>query len=46
MSELVKVLEAFSESYACGAVLWTQTAPGAPLDVAATSGGDIIQYNL
>ena len=41
MSELVKVLEAFSESYACGAVLWTQTAPGAPLDVAATSGGDI-----
>ncbi|MHB1298900.1 MAG: PP2C family protein-serine/threonine phosphatase [Gemmatimonadaceae bacterium] len=41
MSELAEVLDAFSEAYACGAVLWTQTVPGAPLEVAATSGGDV-----
>ncbi len=41
MSELRDVLDAFSEGYACGAVLWTQTTTGAPLTVAATSGGDI-----
>lgn len=41
MSEVAGVLDAFSEAYGCGAVLWTQGAPGAPLDVAATSGGDI-----
>lgn len=41
MSEIAKVLDAFSAAYACGAVLWTQTVPGAPLVVAATSGGDV-----
>ena len=41
MSELVAVLDAFSEGYACGATLWTQRAPGAPLEVAASSGGDV-----
>ncbi len=41
MSELAQVLDAFSASYPCGAVLWTQRAPGAPLEVAATSGGDV-----
>src|SRR5690606_15663433 len=32
---------AFSEAYGCGATLWTQAAPGATLEVAATSGGDV-----
>jgi sigma-B regulation protein RsbU (phosphoserine phosphatase) len=41
MSDLGKVLGAFTDAYACGAVLWTQSAPGAPLEVAATSGGDV-----
>ena len=41
MSDLARVLTAFSDAYACGAVLWTQSAPGAPLETAATSGGDV-----
>ena len=41
MSELARVLDAFSEAYGCGAVLWTQTDARAPLEVAATSGGDV-----
>lgn len=41
MSELARVLDAFSEAYGCGAVLWTQADARAPLEVAATSGGDV-----
>ncbi len=41
MSELARVLDAFSEAYGCGAVLWTQAGADAPLEVAATSGGDV-----
>ena len=41
MSELARVLDAFSEAYGCGAVLWTQARKGAPVEVAATSGGDV-----
>ncbi|MEX2181662.1 MAG: GAF domain-containing SpoIIE family protein phosphatase [Gemmatimonadaceae bacterium] len=41
MSDLARVLGAFTDGYGCGAVLWTQAAAGAPLEVAATSGGDI-----
>ncbi len=41
MSDLGTALGAFSEAYGCGAVLWTQGAPGAVLEVAATSGGDV-----
>jgi len=41
VSNLTAALEAFSEVYGCGAVLWTQGAPGATLEVAATSGGDV-----
>lgn len=41
MSDIAQVLDAFSAAYSCGAVLWTQSAPGAPLLVAATSGGDV-----
>ena len=41
MSDIAKVLQAFSAAYGTGAVLWTQSATGAPLEVAATSGGDV-----
>jgi sigma-B regulation protein RsbU (phosphoserine phosphatase) len=41
MSNLANALSAFSEAYGCGAVVWTQAAPGAVLEVAATSGGDV-----
>lgn len=41
MSDLARALDAFSAAYGCGAVLWTQAAPGATIDVAATSGGDV-----
>ena len=41
MSDLARVLDAFSEAYGCGAVLWVRAAADAPLDVAATSGGDV-----
>lgn len=41
MSNLAAALEAFSAAYGCGAVLWTQQAPGATVEVAATSGGDV-----
>ncbi len=41
MSDLATVLGAFGEAYGCGAVLWVRPAPGAPLEVAATSGGDV-----
>jgi len=41
VSELARVLDAFSEAYGCGAVVWTQARKGAPVDVAATSGGDV-----
>lgn len=41
MSDLGAALNAFSAAYGCGAVVWTQAATGAPLDVAATSGGDV-----
>lgn len=41
MSEFPTVLHAFSEAYGVGATLWTQAAPGATLEVAATSGGDV-----
>ena len=37
----MRVLDAFSEAYGCGAVLWVQAAADAPLDVVATSGGDV-----
>lgn len=39
MSDLARVLEAFSEAYGCGAVLWVR-GNGA-VEVAATSGGDV-----
>ncbi len=41
MSDLVRVLEAFSEGYGAGAVLWVEEEGSASLDVAATSGGDV-----
>lgn len=41
MSDLGSVLGAFSAAYGCGATLWTQSAPGTVLEVAATSGGDV-----
>lgn len=41
MSDIGAALHAFSEAYGCGATLWTQAAPGATLEVAATSGGDV-----
>lgn len=41
MSDIGAVLEGFSESFGCGAVLWTQRGAGAPVEVAATSGGDV-----
>lgn len=41
MSDIGAALQAFSEAYGCGATLWTQSAPGATLVVAATSGGDV-----
>ncbi len=41
MSDVAQVLQAFSAAYGTGAVLWTQSSAGAPLDVAATSGGDV-----
>lgn len=41
MSEISAVLDAFSEAYGCGAVVWVQPGPGAPAEVAATSGGDL-----
>lgn len=41
MSEVAQVLEAFSAAYGTGAVLWIQASAGAPLEVAATSGGDV-----
>jgi len=41
VSDLARVLEAFSEAYGCGAVLWTRAMGDAPLEVAATSGGDV-----
>ena len=41
MSDLSQVLGAFSAAYGTGAVLWTQSAPGATIEVAATSGGDV-----
>ena len=41
MSDLTRVLEAFSEAFGCGAVLWTRASAEAPLEVAATSGGDV-----
>jgi len=41
VSEVARVLEAFSEAYGCGAVLWTQSHPDEPLDVLATSGGEV-----
>lgn len=39
MSDLARVLEAFSEAYGCGAVIWVRGATA--LEVAATSGGDV-----
>ena len=41
MSDLGQVLGAFSAAYGTGAVLWTQSAAGATIEVAATSGGDV-----
>jgi sigma-B regulation protein RsbU (phosphoserine phosphatase) len=41
VSDLTKVLSAFSAAYGTGAVLWTQSKAGAPVEVAATSGGDV-----
>ena len=41
MSDIGAALHAFSEAYGCGATLWTQAAPGATLEVTATSGGDV-----
>jgi len=41
VSDLATALNAFSAAYGCGAVLWTQATAGAPLEVAATSGGDV-----
>src|SRR5687768_13412122 len=41
MSDFARVLDAFSEAYGVGAVLWVQPEPGAPLEVVATSGGDV-----
>ena len=41
MSDIGVARQAFSEAYGCGATLWTQSAPGATLEVAATSGGDV-----
>lgn len=41
MSDFGAALAAFSEAYGCGATLWTQSAAGATLEVAATSGGDV-----
>jgi sigma-B regulation protein RsbU (phosphoserine phosphatase) len=41
MSDIAEVLHAFSAAYGTGAVLWTQSSTGAPLEVAATSGGDV-----
>ena len=39
MSDLARILGAFSEAYGCGAVLWVQPAGSEGLEVAATSGG-------
>ncbi len=41
MSDLSRVLDAFSEVFGVGAVIWVQAAPGAVVEVAATSGGDV-----
>ncbi len=41
MSDLARVLEAFSEAYGCGAVVWTRSTGDAEVEVAATSGGDV-----
>ena len=41
MSDVAQVLGAFSEAYGCGAVLWVGAGAGQPLEVAATSGGDV-----
>ena len=41
MSDVGVALHAFSEAYGVGATLWTQSAPGATVEVAATSGGDV-----
>ena len=39
MSDVARVLDAFSEAYGCGTVLWVRGATS--VDVAATSGGDV-----
>jgi phosphoserine phosphatase RsbU/P len=41
MSDFARVLDAFSEAYGVGAVLWVRSEPGAPLEVVATSGGEV-----
>jgi sigma-B regulation protein RsbU (phosphoserine phosphatase) len=41
VSDLAAALGAFSAAYGCGATVWTQSAAGATLEVAATSGGDV-----
>ncbi|MBX7119445.1 MAG: SpoIIE family protein phosphatase [Gemmatimonadaceae bacterium] len=41
MADLARVLAAFGEAYGCGATLWLQPALDAPLEVAATAGGDV-----
>lgn len=39
MSDVARVLDAFSEAYGCGTVLWVRGATS--VEVAATSGGDV-----